>query len=200
MSQHGLLIDYEFCTGCHACEVACKVEKGLEGRGVRHQAGRDRAVEAGRRRVGMGLPSHADAALRFVPGPHRRRQGSGLRASLPGRLAMEFGPVESLPRRSSSPAWCCIRSSRRIRLCRGAQARRGKGTTSQWRKGASMSEKAAALGDKLVGAVQNNVTQALGLIYGLGMLTWTAFNQMYSNYWSYFLTEICGLEPRSWAR
>lgn len=29
MAQHGLLIDYEFCTGCHACEVACKVEKGL---------------------------------------------------------------------------------------------------------------------------------------------------------------------------
>lgn len=30
MSQHGLLIDYEFCTGCHACEVACKVEKDLK--------------------------------------------------------------------------------------------------------------------------------------------------------------------------
>ena len=29
MTQHGLLIDYEFCTGCHACEMACKVEKGL---------------------------------------------------------------------------------------------------------------------------------------------------------------------------
>ena len=26
MSQHGLLIDYEFCTGCHACEVACKLD------------------------------------------------------------------------------------------------------------------------------------------------------------------------------
>lgn len=58
-----------------------------------------------------------------------------------------------------------------------------------------MSEKASELGDKVVGAIQNNVTQALGLIYGLGMLTWTAFNQMNSNYWSYFLTEICGLEP-----
>ena len=30
MSTNGLLIDYEYCTGCHACEVACKVEKGLE--------------------------------------------------------------------------------------------------------------------------------------------------------------------------
>jgi len=29
MSQKGLLIDYEFCTGCHTCEMACKVEKGF---------------------------------------------------------------------------------------------------------------------------------------------------------------------------
>lgn len=26
MSEYGLLIDYEFCTGCQACEVACKEE------------------------------------------------------------------------------------------------------------------------------------------------------------------------------
>ena len=58
-----------------------------------------------------------------------------------------------------------------------------------------MSEKVSQLGDRAVSAIQNNVGQALGLIYGLGMLTWTAFNQMNSNYWSYFLTEICGLEP-----
>lgn len=24
--RNGLLIDYELCTGCHTCEVACKVE------------------------------------------------------------------------------------------------------------------------------------------------------------------------------
>lgn len=29
MSRNGLLIDYEFCTGCHTCEMACKVELGL---------------------------------------------------------------------------------------------------------------------------------------------------------------------------
>lgn len=27
--QYGLLIDYEFCTGCHSCETACKVEHDL---------------------------------------------------------------------------------------------------------------------------------------------------------------------------
>ena len=26
MSQLGLLIDYEFCTNCHTCEIACKAE------------------------------------------------------------------------------------------------------------------------------------------------------------------------------
>lgn len=28
-TRYGLLIDYEFCTGCHTCEVACKQELGL---------------------------------------------------------------------------------------------------------------------------------------------------------------------------
>jgi len=26
MPEYGLLIDYEYCTGCHTCEVACKQE------------------------------------------------------------------------------------------------------------------------------------------------------------------------------
>ncbi len=29
MSRYGLLIDYEFCFGCHACELACKQEHDL---------------------------------------------------------------------------------------------------------------------------------------------------------------------------
>lgn len=29
MSRNGLLIDYEYCTGCHSCEVACKKERNL---------------------------------------------------------------------------------------------------------------------------------------------------------------------------
>lgn len=27
--RYGLLIDYEFCTGCQSCEVACKEEHGF---------------------------------------------------------------------------------------------------------------------------------------------------------------------------
>jgi anaerobic dimethyl sulfoxide reductase subunit B (iron-sulfur subunit) len=29
MAEYGLLIDYEFCSGCHSCEVACKEEHGF---------------------------------------------------------------------------------------------------------------------------------------------------------------------------
>ena len=29
--RNGLLIDYEFCTGCHSCEVACRNARGQRG-------------------------------------------------------------------------------------------------------------------------------------------------------------------------
>lgn len=29
MSRNALFINYEFCTGCHSCEVACQVEHNL---------------------------------------------------------------------------------------------------------------------------------------------------------------------------
>ncbi|MDR0500843.1 MAG: hypothetical protein LBG97_06320 [Coriobacteriales bacterium] len=29
-ANYGILVDYEWCTGCHSCEVACQMEHGLE--------------------------------------------------------------------------------------------------------------------------------------------------------------------------
>ncbi len=29
MTRNGLLINYDYCTGCHSCEVACRVEHGF---------------------------------------------------------------------------------------------------------------------------------------------------------------------------
>ena len=29
MAREGLLIDYEYCTGCHTCEIACQMEHGF---------------------------------------------------------------------------------------------------------------------------------------------------------------------------
>ncbi len=28
MAQYGILVDYEWCSGCHTCEVACQMEHG----------------------------------------------------------------------------------------------------------------------------------------------------------------------------
>lgn len=29
MTRNGLLIDYEYCTGCHSCEIACQMHHNL---------------------------------------------------------------------------------------------------------------------------------------------------------------------------
>jgi anaerobic dimethyl sulfoxide reductase subunit B (iron-sulfur subunit) len=29
MNKLGLLVDYQWCTGCHSCEIACQMENGL---------------------------------------------------------------------------------------------------------------------------------------------------------------------------
>lgn len=29
MARYGLLIDYEYCTGCHTCEMACSMEHDI---------------------------------------------------------------------------------------------------------------------------------------------------------------------------
>lgn len=58
-----------------------------------------------------------------------------------------------------------------------------------------MVDKLEKAGDKMISAMQNNVSQSLALVFGISMMTWSAFNQMNSNYWSFFLTDICGLEP-----
>lgn len=29
MQRYGILVDYEWCTGCHTCEVACQMEHGF---------------------------------------------------------------------------------------------------------------------------------------------------------------------------
>ncbi len=37
MPRKGLMIDYDYCTGCHSCEIACKQEHGYPaGRGGIH--------------------------------------------------------------------------------------------------------------------------------------------------------------------
>ena len=50
MSANALMIDYGFCTGCHACEVACKKHLGLPAgqHGIRVLQDGPRELENGR--------------------------------------------------------------------------------------------------------------------------------------------------------
>ena len=103
MSRNGLLIDYEFCTGCHGCETACKVEKGLP-------AGKWGIVV---KQIGPWEIEDNRWQYEFVPIPTdvcdlcEERVAAG---KLPAcihhcqSMAMEFGPIEELARISASKA------------------------------------------------------------------------------------------------
>ncbi|MCI8469484.1 MAG: hypothetical protein HFJ75_08390, partial [Eggerthellaceae bacterium] len=43
--------------------------------------------------------------------------------------------------------------------------------------------------------LKNNVSQTTGLLYGLGFMMFSGFNQMLTSYWNYFLTNAVGLDP-----
>ena len=99
---NGLLIDYEFCTGCHSCEMACKVEKGL-------QWGE----------WGIKLTKHGPWELEpdvweynFIPVPTKRcdlcedRVKEGRLPSCVHHcqgLCMDFGPIEEMAKKMDKP-------------------------------------------------------------------------------------------------
>ena len=79
--ENGLLIDYEYCTGCYACQVACAQEHhwpaGMGG--IRVQE------------IVQALPERQDlpdlhpvphGAVRALRGPHPQGAAAGLRAAL----------------------------------------------------------------------------------------------------------------------
>ena len=48
---------------------------------------------------------------------------------------------------------------------------------------------------KVAETVENNVTQLMGLLYGMGMMMFSGWNQMLTSYWNFFMTEAVGLDP-----
>jgi Fe-S-cluster-containing dehydrogenase component len=95
MSVKGLLIDYEYCTGCHSCEVACKNEKQIP----RGKWG-IKLTEVGPFKV-----SDEDWEWNYVPVPTSLCDLCGERVAEGKKPAcvhhclgqcMEFGPVEEL--------------------------------------------------------------------------------------------------------
>ena len=61
----GILINYEYCTGCHSCEVACRNELGLA------------AGEFGIKLTEVG-PYGEAATAAAKHGVRRRKRGGGL--------------------------------------------------------------------------------------------------------------------------
>lgn len=43
--------------------------------------------------------------------------------------------------------------------------------------------------------VANAISQKMGLMYGIGMMFFSGWNQMLSSYWNYFLTNAVGMDP-----
>lgn len=46
-----------------------------------------------------------------------------------------------------------------------------------------------------VAKVTNAISQKIGLMYGIGMMFFSGWNQMLSSYWNYFLTNAVGMDP-----
>lgn len=99
---NGLLIDYNFCTGCHSCEAACKVEHGFQ------------TGEWGIKLTQIGPDQLGDGKWEFdfVPVPTRRCDLCAERVQ-EGRLptcvhhcqglCMDFGPVDELAKQMTKP-------------------------------------------------------------------------------------------------
>ena len=98
----GILIDYEWCSGCHTCEMACKVEHGLQ------------EGEWGIKLTQQGPEQLPDGSweFNFIPTPTDRCDLCAQRVD-EGRLptcvhhcqslAMEFGPIEELAKKVVKP-------------------------------------------------------------------------------------------------
>lgn len=108
MTQFGLLIDNEYCTGCHSCEVACKNEHNIP-------LGR-----WGIKLLEMGPWKLADEKsweYRFVPVPTKecdlcaaRMQGGAAKPACAHHCladAIEYGPVEELAQKMCAKGKMC---------------------------------------------------------------------------------------------
>ena len=103
MSRYGLLIDYEFCTGCHSCEMACKAEHALP-----HGQWGIQVFQ-----MGPWKAKEDKHVFNFVPAPTDLCDLCADRVAM-GKLptcvhhcqaqVMEYGPVSELAKKAASKA------------------------------------------------------------------------------------------------
>ena len=98
MEGYGILIDYEYCTACHTCEVACKQEYNRE-------AGRDAGVKVleivhnfGNGKLDIiNIPVFTKICIQCAP-----RVKKGLKPACVQHCmanCLEFGPIEELAKK-----------------------------------------------------------------------------------------------------
>ena len=107
MNSNALMIDYEYCTGCHACEVACKKHLGV---GVGQYG--IHVLKDGPRELPNGKWD-----LNFLPMPTSLcdmcadRVAEGKDAACVHHCpahAMQFGPVEEIAKVAAEKAKCAV--------------------------------------------------------------------------------------------
>ena len=103
MATYGLWIDVEFCTGCHACEMACRQEHGHEGDrwGIKVQ---EVYINGGETFDYVPIPTNlCNLCL------HRVAKGK-LPACVHHCMAqvMAFGPVEELAKRMAAKPYSMV--------------------------------------------------------------------------------------------
>jgi hypothetical protein len=94
--EFGLLIDCEYGTGCHTCQVACAQEYGWPA-GMGGIRVNEIVQQLPERKSLPDLPALSDRALHPVPAPHQERTPAGLRPALHGGC-MQYGRIEDLAR------------------------------------------------------------------------------------------------------
>ncbi len=83
MPRKGLMIDYEYCSGCHSCEVACKQEHGYPvGKGGIHL--NEILTEMPDKRIRIDYIPFPTAYCDLCAARTRKGETAGLRQTLPG--------------------------------------------------------------------------------------------------------------------
>jgi Fe-S-cluster-containing dehydrogenase component len=106
MPRHGLMIDYEFCSGCHTCEVACKQEHDYPvGRGGIHLSEITTELPNGRLRIDyVPFPTaYCDLCAKRVAGGEAPACVKHCQAE-----AMYFGPVTDLAEVMKEKSHCVM--------------------------------------------------------------------------------------------
>jgi len=102
--DYGLYVDYEWCSGCHACELACKQEHDLKNGRVGHPG------------CGADVPRQGEGRDRVCPIPRStatsasaafRRGRTGLRSSLHDQVH-GIRPLEEMAKLAAKKRrrWC----------------------------------------------------------------------------------------------